>query len=114
MPRGTEHAPANALGSALAPGIGFQGAYSMRVRQQRFIDTLAAHYHKLFVEDRDYAYVRCTTTPENLARKMTNALFCGTGNKDGKGIRFTCRDLGIKYTYTAIKAYLMDWKEVTA
>lgn len=42
----------------------------------------------------------------NVAAKMIQAFRAGTYNKDGRAIKGTCKRLGIKYTYTAINAYL--------
>jgi hypothetical protein len=68
--------------------------------------TLARHYEKLYETDSDYAYSKSIRTPSELAYKMTLALCMGGGNKDGKGIKGTCKDLDIKYTYKAIYEYL--------
>ncbi len=39
--------------------------------------------------------------------KMKAAFKEGTYNKDGRAIKATCKALGIKYTYTAINAYIV-------
>ena len=72
----------------------------------RFIEVLTAQYRDLFANDPEYAYSAQRTTPEALAGKMTVGLAKGSANKDGLGIKRTCKALGIKYTYTAIRAYL--------
>ena len=41
-----------------------------------------------------------------VAAKMGQALKNKTYNKDGRAIKATCKQLNIKYTYTAINAYL--------
>jgi hypothetical protein len=71
-----------------------------------FKNVLANAYRDLFANDPEYAYSAARNTPEELAEKMTVALQRGTGNKEGKGIRSTCKRLGIKYTYTAIREFL--------
>jgi len=72
---------------------------------QTFRDTLAAQYHDLF-NTPDYAIAAARMTPEALATRMTDGLIKGTANKDGDGIKRTCKILGIKPTYAAIKQYL--------
>ena len=48
---------------------------------------------------------RPRTIPE-LAVRMTDGLKTGRANKDGNAIKRTCKALGIKFTYTAIKEFL--------
>lgn len=78
----------------------------METQRQRFEAILAGQYRALF-DTPDYAYSAAHITPEALAAKMTDGLLTGRANKDGKGIANTCKALGIKYTYTAIKAFLV-------
>lgn len=73
--------------------------------RELFVHTLTAHYRRLF-ETAEYAYAAARTTPESLAEKMTAGLQAETANKDGDGIKATCRDLKIAYTYKAIRQYL--------
>lgn len=72
----------------------------------RFYNTLRTVYDDLMVNDPQYAYAASRMTAAELARKMTCGLAAGTADKDGKAIRLTCRELGIKHTYRAIRAYL--------
>lgn len=44
----------------------------------------------------------------SVATKMTDALRRGSANKEGLAIKRTCKLLGIKYTYAAIKDYLNE------
>lgn len=77
--------------------------------KEQFKQTLAKHYTELFnSDDPDYnnAWLKSKHTPESLAEKMTESLRVGLANREGKGIKRTCKELGIKYTYTAIKDYL--------
>jgi hypothetical protein len=74
--------------------------------RERFQIILEGQYARLF-ETPDYAYVAARTTPAALAAKMTAGLVDGTANKDGEGIKTTCKVLGIKYTYSAIRAFLI-------
>ena len=41
-----------------------------------------------------------------VAQKMRVAFSKGSYNKDGRAIKATCKELGIKYTYPAINSYL--------
>lgn len=72
---------------------------------QTFRDTLAAQYRELF-KTAEYLYVAARMTPEALATRMTDSLKAGTANKDGDGIKRTCKALKIPYTYAAIESYL--------
>lgn len=73
--------------------------------QETFEKVLAENYTKLFLTE-EYAYSASKTTPESLASKMTNYLKIGAANKDGKGVKNTCKTLGIHYTYKGIKEFL--------
>lgn len=76
--------------------------------RERFIATLTGRYAVLFVTDADYGFAAMNITPERLAVKMTDGLMRGNANKDGKGIRQTCKVLGIPYTYLGIETYLRE------
>ena len=41
-----------------------------------------------------------------LAQRMTEGFATGGANKDSKAVRMTCKAMGIKHTYTAIRAFL--------
>jgi hypothetical protein len=45
------------------------------------------------------------TLPE-LAERITSGLVTGRANKDSPPIKRTCKALGIKHTYTALREYL--------
>lgn len=77
-----------------------------QARFDLFAATLAEQYADLFVNDPEYAYSASKCTPDSLARKMTIGLTSGRANKDGAGIKRTCKALGINYTYKAIREYL--------
>jgi hypothetical protein len=74
----------------------------------KFHTVLTDQYKQLFETEPEYAYVAEINLPMDLARKMMNSLSEGAGNKDGKGIVRTCKALGIKHTYKAIKQYLNE------
>lgn len=80
----------------------------MAGKREAFQAALTEAYRDLFANDAEYRNHGSMTTPERLAERMTEALASGTGNKDGKGIKRTCKALGIKYTYGAIREYLAD------
>lgn len=72
----------------------------------KFNTELQKQYAYLYDNDPDYAYAKKNNSPEVLADKMTKSLSVGQANKDGKGIKNTCKVLGVKYTYKAIQEYL--------
>lgn len=72
---------------------------------QTFRDTLAVQYRELFTSPA-YSTAAARMTPEALATRMTDGLIKGAANKDGDGIKRTCKALKIPYTYAAIKSYL--------
>ena len=73
---------------------------------EKFTTVLTRHYSELFDSDPDYGYSKGRLTPMALAKIMADGLRTGSANKDGKGIKRTCKELGIKYTYTEIKEFL--------
>lgn len=70
-----------------------------------FYETLRKQYEHLFKTDPDYAYSASRVTPNGLALNMTLGLASGSANKDGAGVKNTCRALGIACTYKAIRTY---------
>ena len=77
----------------------------MQTNAETFKTILANSYAKLF-ETPEYALAASRYSPEALAEKMTAGLIAGSANKDGAGVRITCKHLGIKPTYKAIREYL--------
>lgn len=74
---------------------------------ERFETILKDQYTQLFEADPAYkGHIARRTEPADLAKKMTEGLLAGTANKDGNGIKRTCRALGVKYTYQSISQYL--------
>jgi len=45
-------------------------------------------------------------TVDEVADRMLRAVERGSYNKDGYAFKYTCKALGIKYTYTAISSFL--------
>ena len=77
----------------------------MQTKVDIFKAELIKQYHNL-KDDPEYLAVFLKMPPEELAYKMMAAFEKGSANKDGKGIRRTCKALGIKHTYKAINAFL--------
>jgi len=77
-----------------------------QTRFDTFHRELTRHYRSLFANDPEYKYAAATRTPEEMARAMTLRLAAGTANKDGKGIKRTCKSLHIPHTYGAICEYI--------
>jgi hypothetical protein len=73
--------------------------------RETFTVTLAKHYATLF-ETPAYAISARLYTPDMMAKKFTEGLASGTANKDGDGIKRTCKELKIKHTYAAITEFL--------
>ena len=73
--------------------------------KETFASALTRHYTELF-ETPEYAMAARLYTPEMMAKKFTDGLARGTANKDGDGIKRTCKELKIKHTYTEIAAFL--------
>jgi len=71
-----------------------------------FCTQLEKEYKELF-KTPEYAYSFSITTPKNLARKMTLGLDSGSANKDGEGIKRTCKHFGIAHTYKAIREFFI-------
>ena len=77
---------------------------TMPTNKENFQNVLAEQYRELFRTHPDYQHM--WITPEVLAEKMTHGLATGEANKEGEGIKRTCKALGIKQTYKEIRAYL--------
>ena len=73
---------------------------------EAFFVELSKQYAELFKSDPDYAYAATQKTPEAMARSMALGLACGKADKGGKGVINTCRVLGIKHTYAAIREFI--------
>lgn len=79
----------------------------MSTARERFITVLTGQYEYLFTLP-DYTMAAARTTPATLAEKMAAGLVDGSADKDGEGIKRTCKALGIKPTYKAIKAFITE------
>ena len=78
----------------------------MATNKDRFQTVLTDQYRQLF-ESAAFAMCAARYTPEQLAEKFTQGLMDGTASNDGDGVKRTCKALGIKSTYKAIKEYLI-------
>jgi hypothetical protein len=78
----------------------------MKTNYLIFEETLEEQYKDLFANNPEYSYSASKVTPNQLAARMTHGLLKGSANKDGSGIKRTCKKLNIKYTYKAILEYL--------
>lgn len=78
----------------------------MKTNLTKFCAQLSKEYAELFKSDPEYAYSASRTTPDALANKMSLGLANGTANKDGEGIKRTCKFFKINHTYKAIKEFL--------
>ena len=76
-----------------------------QINLDAFNAQLEIEYTSLF-KTPEYEYSAARNTPAQLARKMTLALDNGTGNKDGDGIKRTCKHFKIPHTYKAIREFL--------
>lgn len=75
-----------------------------QINLDAFDARLATEYEELFKAP-EYAYSASQTTPSALARKMTLGLDNGTANKEGEGIKRTCKHFGISHSYKAIRDF---------
>ena len=74
--------------------------------KQKFIEELEKAYIVLFKTDSRFNFIKGSTTPKELAVKMTDRLSSGTANKEGEGIKLACKACGIKNTYKDLRAFL--------
>lgn len=82
-----------------------------QAHMDRFESILADRYRALFAAfPSQYMGAMQKHTPESLAALMTRGLAATPvdASKEGKGIEQTCKILGIKHTYKAIKAYFIS------
>lgn len=80
---------------------------STSTARERFIAILAGQFIELF-KTPAYSLAARRWTPEALAQAMTDDLGRGSADKDGAGVKATCKVLGVKCTYKAIAAFLKD------
>ena len=77
----------------------------MTTNRDRFETVLTAQYRYLFTLP-EYAMAAARHTPEAMASKFTQGLIDNTSSNDGEGVKRTCKALGIKPTYKAIREFL--------
>ena len=71
-------------------------------------DKFSTLYRKYLKEasETDPAYALIKGRTDDVAEKMLHALTRKSANKDGYAFKKTCKELGIKHTYTEIYKYL--------
>lgn len=70
-----------------------------------FIETYKLELTKALIE-RPYDYNWTMDEFDLVFERMEKAILAGTFNKDSTAIKRTCKKLGIKHTYKAIREYL--------
>lgn len=78
---------------------------SYNENQQKFADLYRANLLKAR-EKYQNGYFWPVEELDTVHSKMMVALIRGTANKDSHAIKWTCKELGIKPTYTEIKKFL--------
>ena len=79
--------------------------------RQKFVDMYTLQLRKA-VETRPDLYSWPVSEVPTVVAKMVKALEMGSYNKGGLGMQWTCKALGIKYTYASINSYFSDQSEV--
>jgi hypothetical protein len=74
-------------------------------RMQRFLELYEENLRAAILKYPDEYRYPVERVPKVVAA-MGKAMETRSYNKDGFGFRWTCRELGLPYTYTAINAYL--------
>lgn len=77
----------------------------MSTSKERFTVILTGQFKHLFTTPA-YAIAAAKTTPEAMAEKFVSGLIDGSAANDGVAVKSTCKALGIKPTYKAIREYL--------
>lgn len=80
----------------------------MNEHEYRFWTILKDQFEQLFKNDPKYARVAEKNLPGDYAGKFIAGLKDGTADKEGSAVKNTCKALGLKHTYKAIRAYLID------
>lgn len=75
--------------------------------RERFQTVLTDQYRHLFTLP-EYAMAAARHTPESMAAKFTQGLIDNTSSNEGDGVKRTCKALGIKSTYKAIREFLQS------
>ena len=76
------------------------------MNKKAFAEQLEKEYDFLYATNKEYAYSASKISAKELAVKMTMGLEFGVANKNGDGIKRTCKFFKIPYTYKAIAAFL--------
>ena len=72
---------------------------------QAFLDVYKEQLHKA-VKERPEEYLWSMSEFDAVFERMSKAIERGSFNKDSSAFKLTCKELGIKHTYTAIKEFI--------
>ena len=78
----------------------------MNESEYRFWIILKSQIEYLFANDPRYAIVREKNLPSDFAKKLMDGLLDYSADNRGQAVVNTCKALGIKPTYKAIKQFL--------
>ena len=78
---------------------------SKLTNRQRFAEAYERNLLKAVEKYPDRYHATQDDVP-GIAARMVAAAIAGSANKNGSAFQWTCKELGIKHTYTAIKEYL--------
>jgi hypothetical protein len=81
--------------------------YIVGSNADKFFQEYARQLERALVEHPEEYQWPASELP-NVLQKMCTAIERGTANKDSRAIKGTCKVLGIKHTYTAIRQYLAE------
>jgi hypothetical protein len=79
--------------------------YIVGSNQDKFFSEYAKQLERALI-DYPNEYSWPVSELPNVLQKMCTAIERGSANKDSRAIKATCKVLGIKHTYTAIREYL--------
>ena len=72
---------------------------------QCFLDVYRGHLFKSVTEQPNY-YAWPISDFDKVFERMSKAIERGSFNKDSKAFKDTCKELGIKHTYKAIREFI--------
>jgi len=85
-----------------------------KINQQRLNKFATAYENQLLKAITNFPneYAFGPLAVPTVAAKMKAAFSAGSYNKDGRAVRETCKELGIKHTYLGINTYLTDPSDI--
>ena len=81
---------------------------SKQSEQRKLFQSVLTQTLVVLFKEPEYARAAARYSPDHFAAIITAGLLSGEASKDGAGVTETCRTLGIKPTYKAIRAYLTE------